>query len=224
MIALLILLIAILAVMVAPRYNKFMSERRWYHLLIAMGVVILLPLALILVLMVLHPGPVATDVRQPDASTPEWKTPIQETKAWPTPGSIPVRRAIAVTAPTPDPWDNPEYKNLLKPQTKEQKEQEKKDAKNWRPAGAAGEPPARSAWDGITGGSETKNAVQAVVSDPDSVKLESSTSPYIDRRPDGECWTFKVMFRHRNGFGGYVKSVATVYWRNGKVIDCVIDF
>jgi hypothetical protein len=29
-------------------------------------------------------------------------------------------------SPTPDPWDNPEFKDLAKPQTKEQKAAEKK--------------------------------------------------------------------------------------------------
>jgi hypothetical protein len=88
----------------------------------------------------------------------------------------------------------------------------------------AGERPERSASDGITGGGITKEAIRSVVSDPDSVKLESSTSPWIGHGRGGACWVFKVAFRYRNGFGGYVRSVAMVYWRNEKVIDCVIDF
>ena len=89
---------------------------------------------------------------------------------------------------------------------------------------AAGERPERSASDGITGGGITKEAMRSVVSDPDSVKLESSTSPWIGHVRGGACWVFKVAFRYRNGFGGYVRSVATIYWRNEKVIDCIIDF
>jgi hypothetical protein len=46
----------------------------------------------------------------------------------PTPVPVPVKMAVNTT-PTPDPWDSPEYKNLLKPQTKAQKEEEKKAAK-----------------------------------------------------------------------------------------------
>jgi len=88
----------------------------------------------------------------------------------------------------------------------------------------AGERPERSASDGITGGGITKEAIRSVVSDPDSVRLESSTSPWIGHGRGGACWVFKVAFRYRNGFGGYVASVAMVYWRNEKVIDCVIDF
>lgn len=153
----------------------------------------------------------------------------------PTPGNelvdaSPAPRATLVqVSPTPDPWDSPEFKKLLKPQTAAQKKQEKEDAKHRHDTGtefsdiAAGERPEKSAWDGIVGGGRTKDAIKSVVSDPDSVKLESSTDPWIGHGPGGACWVFKVVFRCRNGFGGYIRSVAWVYWRNYEVIDCKIE-
>jgi hypothetical protein len=43
------------------------------------------------------------------------------------PTATPNPVAVAVSTPTPDPWDKPEFKKLLKPQTKTEKETEKSD-------------------------------------------------------------------------------------------------
>jgi hypothetical protein len=34
---------------------------------------------------------------------------------------------------------------------------------------------------------------------------------------------FKFLFRAKNAFGEYVRSVAWIYWRNGEVINANLD-
>ena len=88
---------------------------------------------------------------------------------------------------------------------------------------AAGPKPEDDAWTGLPGGHRTEDAVKALVDDPDSVKFDKFSEPHLDKYQGESCWTFKVVFRAKNAFGGYVRSVAWIYWRNGEVINANLD-
>lgn len=87
----------------------------------------------------------------------------------------------------------------------------------------AGPMPEDDAWTGLPGGHRTEEAVKAIVNDPDSVKFDSYSKPRLDKYQGQSCWTFKVLFRSKNAFGGYVRSVAWIYYRNGEVINANLD-
>jgi hypothetical protein len=87
----------------------------------------------------------------------------------------------------------------------------------------AGPKPEEDAWTGLPGGHRTEDAVKAIVNDPDSVKFDSCSKPSLTKSQGDSCWTFKVGFRAKNAFGGYVRSVAWIYWRNGEVINANLD-
>lgn len=87
----------------------------------------------------------------------------------------------------------------------------------------AGPAPEIDGMTGIPGFVRAEDAIKHLVNDPDSVKLDRVIGVPNPFKHNGQsCWEFRVAFRAKNAFGGYVRSAADIYWRNGEVVDAEI--
>jgi hypothetical protein len=67
---------------------------------------------------------------------------------------------------------------------------------------------------------QVKQALRSILRDPDSLRIDENQAigPLLVTLPDGPAWQWRVVYRARNGFGGYSVSTCIIQHRGVRLL------